>query len=99
MRNKSVPSNYISISQLAQKLMVSNNTIKRWYMWWEDDSYEKPTDLNLPEYYIFDRKGTKYFNVDDIDKFRDFQASVNTIHRGCMVQFNKEKVFYRKEMD
>lgn len=86
--------NYLSISKVAQILNVSNNTITRWYAWWEDDNFEKPTDLYLPEYVYLDKRKTKYFRKDTLSKLKEFQIKLNTTHRGVMSKYNNR--FYKE---
>lgn len=80
--------NYLSISRAAIEVDVSVVTIKRWYKWWESESFEKPDDLHLPPYQHMDRRKTKYFRKDDIVKLRAFKAALQTTHRGVMSEFN-----------
>ena len=77
----------LSISKMAQLLNVSTATLKRWYAWYENENYEKPADLKLPEY-IKDNRGIKYFLPSDIDIFEQFQYLINTQYRGAMAEFN-----------
>ena len=77
----------LSISKMAQMLNVSTATVKRWYAWYENENYEKPKDLVLPEY-IKDNRGIKYFLPSDIDVFERFKDLINTQYRGAMAEFN-----------
>lgn len=81
-------SNYVSISRVAQRLNVSNMTIIRWYRWWEDDTYDKPHGLSLPQYVYLDRRKTKYFHINSIPMLEEFQAKINTTHKGAMAGWN-----------
>ena len=81
--------NLISISKMAQVIGVSTNTIKRWYKWYEDDDFEKPKDLVLPEY-VADGRGTMFFKVGDVvalEQFAEDMKRGNKYH-GCMSDFN-----------
>lgn len=78
---------YISITDLAYAIDRSPTTIKRWYKWWENPEFEKPKDLQLPEYYYLDAKRTKYFRVSDIPILEDFKIKLATTHKGCMNLF------------
>ncbi len=84
--------NYLTLGQVAQHLGVANNTIKRWYQWYEDDTFNKPTDLELPKYHYFDRRGTKFFEKTDLPLFEDFQAKLQRgqIYWGIMAEFNQQ---------
>ncbi len=82
--------NYLSLGQAAQKLGIANNTIKRWYAWYEHK--DVTTDLVLPKYFYFDKRGTKYFNESDIEIFRTFKKNVGKggSHYGVMANHRKE---------
>jgi hypothetical protein len=95
----------LSISKIAQLLDVSTTTLKRWYAWYEDDNYEKPSDLVLPKY-VKDSRNIKYFLPADIELFERFETLINTQYRGVMAEFNakyqwgkygKERLKKRKE--
>lgn len=76
-----------STARAAQILDVSTITLKRWYKWYEDDSYTKPKGLKLPEY-TTDNRGTKFFTLEQVQELRAFQQNLKTIYRGCMSEFN-----------
>lgn len=76
-----------STSRAAQILDVSTITLKRWYKWYEDDSYIKPTGLKLPEY-TTDARGTKFFTMLAIQQLEDFKIKMQKEYRGCMADFN-----------
>ena len=80
--------NYYKLSEVAHLLGVSDNTIKRWYQWYERDNLV--TDLILPKYYYFDKRGTKYFKKTDLGLFEEFQKKLNKggSHYGVMADFN-----------
>ena len=80
--------NYYTLGQVAQILGIANNTIKRWYQWYEQD--ELQTDLVLPKYLHFDKRGTKFFRKDSLEMFRKFQSEINKggSHYGVMAEFN-----------
>lgn len=82
--------NYVSLSRAALMLDASAMTLKRWYIWYESPRYEHPSDLKLPEYFYFDKRGTKFFKVSDLPMLREFQTKVQTTHRGCMAQYNAD---------
>ncbi len=96
MRSKAVPTNFVSISQAAYEIDASVNTIKRWYSWFENGNYEKPEGLELPKYYHFDAKGTKYFDKSAVEALKEFQTKLKTSYRGCMAEYTKKEV-WRKE--
>ena len=76
-----------STSRAAQILDVSTITLKRWYKWYEDDSYTKPKGLKLPEY-TTDNRGTRFFTMLAIQQLEDFKNKLKTEYRGCMADFN-----------
>ena len=80
----------ISISRVAQAIDVSTQTLKNWYKWYEDDEYEKPIELKLPEYFILDGRGTKFFNQEDIAKLLDFKNKLQMEYKGVMAVWNAE---------
>ena len=77
----------LSISKMAQLLNVSTATMKRWYAWYENDDYEKPSDLILPKY-VKDNRGTKFFLPNDIEVLERFKDMINHQYRGAMAEFN-----------
>jgi len=78
-----------STSRTAQILDVSTNTLKRWYMWYENDSYEKPADLKLPQY-TTDKRRTKFFTMADIQVLEQFKVDLKGKYRGIMSDFNAD---------
>lgn len=93
---KNAKENYYKLSKVAQLLDVSNNTIKRWYQWYEQKDLK--TDLILPKYFYFDKTGTKYFNQGDLFVFQKFQENISRggSHYGVMAEFNS-KCYKKKE--
>jgi hypothetical protein len=85
---ESLSSKYISISRAAYEIGISNQTIKRWYKWWESPDIEKPTDLYLPPYFYKDKCLTKYFLISDIQCLKDFHNKLQSTHKGAMSEFN-----------
>lgn len=79
--------NLFSTSRTAQILDVSDRTLIRWYKWYENDAYEKPDGLKLPEY-ITDNRGTRFFTLEAIQQLKDFKDKLQTEYRGCMAEFN-----------
>ncbi len=81
---------FVSISRLGQHLNVANNTIKRWYDWYESELND--TDLYLPRYYHLDARCTRFFRSEDIPAIDDFKMAINKggSHYGCMADFNKK---------
>lgn len=76
-----------STARTAQILDISTITLKRWYKWYEDDSYTKPLGLKLPEY-TTDNRGTRFFTMQAIQQLEDFKTKLKTEYRGCMAEFN-----------
>lgn len=77
--------NLITIGDLAKEVGRSAATIKNWYEWAE--KHDRLDDL--PEMYRdIDKKGTRYFNEDDIPKFIEFRES---IQYGMMADVSREK--------
>lgn len=79
---------YISIGKAALMLDLSTQTIARWYKWWENDNFEHPENMYLPEYYFKDRKRVKYFKEEDLVHLEKFHKQLTTEHRGVMADFN-----------
>lgn len=79
---------YVSIKKASLMLDISDTTIKRWYKWWESPEFEKPEGLELPKYYYKDRRMTKYFKVEDIEKLAEFSRKIGSTHVGTMAKFN-----------
>lgn len=76
-----------STSRAAQILDVSTNTVIRWYKWYENDKYEKPVDLILPEY-TTDNRGTKFFTIEAIQALQGLKDKLQGEYKGCMADFN-----------
>lgn len=76
-----------STARTAQILDISTITLKRWYKWYEDDSYEKPCELKLPEY-TRDNRGTRFFTMQAVQELQQFKIDLHTKYRGCMAKFN-----------
>lgn len=76
-----------STSRTAQILDISTNTLKRWYKWFNNTDFEKPTGLKLPEP-IIDSKSTMYFSIAQIQELHQFQIDLNSKYRGIMAEFN-----------
>ena len=79
---------FISINKAALTLDISSQTITRWYKWWENDSFNKPEDLFLPNYYYMDRRKTKHFKKEELHCLVEFSEKLNTTHKGVMSEFN-----------
>lgn len=80
--------NYLSINQVAIIIDSSVTSIKRWYKWYEDNTFDTPKDLILPKYYYLDGRKTKYFHRGDIITLQDFKEKLNTSHKGIMAEYN-----------
>lgn len=76
-----------STARAAQIIDVSTKTLKMWYKWWEDDSYEKPVGLSLPEY-TTDGRGTRFFTYDAVQALEVFKQAIRNEYKGCMAEFN-----------
>lgn len=81
----------MSIARVAQVLDLSTQTLQNWYKWYEDESYVKPQELKLPPYKILDKRGTRFFDVNDIPKLLDFKEKLQGEYKGIMAQYNAEK--------
>lgn len=90
--------NYYSIGQVAQMIGVVNDTITRWYSWYEDDSYTKPQGLVLPKYVYLDKRKVKYFHKDDIELLKQFASDLKTKYRGCMAEYNQKHFWGNREI-
>lgn len=78
---------FYNINEVAVIINTSNQSIKNWYKWFNDDNYEKPEDLLLPEH-TYGPRGTWMFAKKDIDVLKDFKAKLNGEYRGVMSSFN-----------
>lgn len=88
MASVNINEDYVSIRKAALMLDLSDHTINRWYKWWENDEFKKPEDLYLPPYVHKDRRRTKFFKKEDIQKLEEFHRKITTTHCGCMSEFN-----------
>jgi hypothetical protein len=79
---------YITIGAMSKLAGVSSITITRWYKWWKSPNFYHPEDLYLPPVYVKNRKGTRYFKEDDVDKLKKFSSQLRTTHKGVMAEFN-----------
>lgn len=78
-----------STSRTAMLLDISPITLKRWYKWYEDDSYKKPYDFKGLPPYTTDGRGTKFFTDEALDELVEFKDELENGHwRGCMAEFN-----------
>lgn len=76
-----------STSRTAQILDVSTNTLKRWYKWYNDATYEKPSLLTLPKPEL-NEFGTMFFTMKQIQELVQFKKDLHGKYRGCMAEFN-----------
>ena len=76
-----------STSRTAQILDVSDRTLTRWYVWYENDGFKKPDGLKLPEY-VRDSRGTRFFTMEAIQELLQFKEDLQGKYRGCMADFN-----------
>lgn len=76
-----------STARAAQILDISTETLKRWYKWYEDEKWEKPEGLKLPEY-TTDNRGTKFFTMEQVQELVTFRDKLHNEYRGCMAEFN-----------
>ena len=81
-------SDYLSINRVAMMLDISDHTIRRWYKWYENDQFAKAAGLYLPPYYHMDRRGTKFFKVEDVPHLKEFRNKIQSTHKGAMSEFN-----------
>lgn len=79
---------FVSINKAALLLDLSSQTLTRWYRWWENDAFNKPEDLYLPNYYYLDRRKTKHFKKEELHYLSEFGEKLNTTHKGAMSEFN-----------
>lgn len=80
--------NYVSLNKVCLQLDISPITVKRWYIWWENDKFEKPDGLKLPKYYYRDRRRTKFFKETDIPLLEKFRDDLHGEYNGAMSEFN-----------
>lgn len=78
-----------STARAAQILDISTTTLKRWYKWYEDETWEKPVGLKLPQYTV-DSKGTRYFTMEAVQELQEFYKELQKggKYYGCMAEFN-----------
>lgn len=73
---------YLKIGEVAKQIGKSPQTIKHWYEWMNS----KPqTEKVLPQFYILDKRGTRYFKEIDMPLLKSFSES---IFYGEMSEFN-----------
>lgn len=83
-----INSKFISLTDVAKEIGIHPETIKRWYRWLEDEDFDFPNDLHLPDYFYTDLSKQKYFLKTDVDKLKEFHKKINTTHFGVMSEFN-----------
>ena len=88
MSNVKKDPDYLSITKVAYLIEVSPQTIKRWYYFWENKNFEKPSELILPPYHFLDKRNTKYFHKSDIPALARFGHLIRTQYRGVMSEYN-----------
>ena len=74
MEDWNIHSQMYSITRVAIILNCSPITIKRWYKW-ASLSDEPLENLNLPQYQT-DKRGTWYFNSEQIKQLQDFRKNL-----------------------
>lgn len=79
---------YVTIGKAALLLNLSQQTITRWYKWWENDNFKHPEDMHLPPYYYKDRRRIKYFKAEDVPLLKKFHEQLTSTHAGVMSEFN-----------
>jgi len=94
---------YVTIGKAALMLNLSQQTISRWYRWWQNDNFEHPKDMFLPEYFYKDRRKIRHFRVEDLPLLQVFHEQLKSTHSGVMAEFNaayqwgkKGEIFLRK---
>lgn len=81
--------NKITIGKLALYIDSSVLTISNWYEWYLDDKYKKPEGLpELPMYEQNRKGGTRYWNIEDIEKIKIFKEWLPKGRGGVMGDFN-----------
>lgn len=76
-----------STSRTAQILDISTQTLKRWYKWYNNDDFIKPSGLTLPTPAV-NNQGTMFFTIEQIQELQVFHMDLQTKYRGCMAEFN-----------
>ena len=80
--------NLVSITLASGYVGVSSTTIKRWYKWWGTlNEQDKPLALSLPRIYTQDKRGTWYFDFNDLAQLIEFKKR---LPRGAMSSFNAQ---------
>ena len=94
---------FLTIGEVGEKIDRLPQTIKRWYDWWKKQDLAIRQKYPLPaEYRVLDRKGTRYYREEDLDKLIAFR---DNLEYGIMSDFNiqfwgkkgKEIIQKRKE--
>lgn len=76
-----------TMGKAAQIIDVSTKTLKSWYKWYEDDTFEKPKGFKLPDYTVGNH-GTKMFTIEQVQELQEAKIQLRTTYRGCMAEFN-----------
>ena len=76
-----------STSRTAQILDISTNTLKRWYKWYNNPDFEKPSGLKLPKPAV-DNRETMFFSFEQVQELAQFKVDLQKKYRGCMAEFN-----------
>lgn len=82
---------YLTASQVANKLGVSVKTLTTWYAFYNDSSIEKPKNMpQLPMYVQEHVQGPRYWNKADIEKLKKFRDWVPRGRNGVMGSINNK---------
>ncbi|MBO7212398.1 MAG: hypothetical protein J6V44_15530 [Methanobrevibacter sp.] len=75
----------LTASKVAQELDISTKTLNNWYMWYYDDTIEKPKNFpKLPDFIQEYPKGPRYWTIEDVVQLKKFQAWRPTGRAGVM---------------
>lgn len=92
---KTLNDGYIGPSKVAQYLDISTDTLYRWYNWWQSN-LDKPEGLYLPPYYNTNRRGTKFFKVEDLPHLVKFRDDIRGPYKGAMSEYNAARLWGKR---
>ena len=89
----------LTASKVAQELDISTKTLNNWYIWYYDDTIEKPKNFpKLPDFIQNYPRGPRYWTVEDVVQLKKFQAWRPTGRAGVMGKVS-EKYYGNKRQN
>ncbi len=81
--------NKLTATKVTQYLDISVPTLNNWYKWYNNPQYEKPKDIpELPAYTQQGKRGTRYWDEDDLPKLMKFKEWLPRGRAGIMGEYN-----------